>query len=159
MPPAGQGASRAATSPFYRLDGYPNFRRVACRYNDTSLQQPAAFTFTRGIARSESDSFEVRTGIEVSYAAGVTLKDLINAGVTTELGLEFGDTRPTEVAELQPSEGAFSCDAVPQATTAIFQDHTVFRVYRHAGDRTEPVSTTPSLPGMSFVLTQDPPPN
>jgi len=157
--PAGVSApTRAATSPFYRLERFVNFRMVACRYNDTSLQQPASFTFTRGITRTETDSFEVRTGIEVSYEAGVTLKDLFNAGVTTKLSLEFGYTRATEVAELEQSEGTFSFDAVPQATTAIFQDNTVFRVYRHAGDRTELVSATPGLNGMSFVVTQHPPP-
>lgn len=157
--PVGVSApTRAATSPFYRLERFVNFRMVACRYNDTSIVQPAAFTFTRGITRSESDSFEVRTGIEVSYESGVTLKDLFNAGVTTKVSLEFGYTRSTEVAELQQSEGSFSFDAVPQATTAIFQDNTVFRVYRHAGDRTELVSATPGLLGMSFVVTQYPPP-
>jgi len=157
--PAGMSAPvRAATSPFYRLERFVNFKMMACRYNDTSLEQPAAFTFTRGITRSESQAFETRTGVEVTFEAGITLKDLFNAGVTTKLSLEFGYTRTTEVSELQQEEGTFSFDAVPQATTAIFQDHTVFRVYQHAGDRTDLVGTTPPLHGMSFVVTQYPPP-
>lgn len=149
--------TRAATSPFYRLERYVNFKMMACRYNDTSLEQPASFTFTRGITNTASDSFEVRTGIEVSYEAGVSVKDLFNVGVTTKLSLEFGYTHATEVSELQQSEGTFNFDAVPQATTAIFQDNNVFRVYRHAGDHTELVSTTPGFNGLSFVVTQYPP--
>lgn len=124
---------RVANSPFYRLERHVYYRRMFHDYNSTSVVQPHQVAMTSGVTTEATNTFRTSTNVSISAEAGVELKGMFSAKVTTTVSREFGYESQTSVAELEQREVTTTIHTAPGKAAALWQEYNRYVLLRHDG--------------------------
>jgi hypothetical protein len=123
---------RATTSPFYSLERYVAWSRVACLPNDVDRDRVETYEYKAGVTTAASQTYHQETAIEISFEAGVEI-GAFSSKVGTTLSTSFGYSRTTEVSEFSERTVTDQWTIPARSSGAIFNQTSSFRLYRYAG--------------------------
>ena len=124
---------RVANSPFYRLERHVYYKLLRYAYNTTSVVQPFQVEITAGVTTGATEAFRTSTNVTISAEAGIELKGIFSAKVTTTVSREFGYETQTSVEQLRQTTDVIPFYAAPGKATAVWQEWNRYVLYRHEG--------------------------
>lgn len=124
---------RVANSPFYRLERHVFYKLLRYVYNTTSVVQPYEVQITAGVTTGQTEAFRTSTNVTISAEAGIELKSIFSAKVTTTVSREFGYETQTSVEQLRQTTDVIPYYAAPGKATAVWQEWNRYVLYRHEG--------------------------
>ncbi|HEU4382521.1 MAG TPA: Vps62-related protein [Anaeromyxobacteraceae bacterium] len=131
---------RVANSPFYRLERHVYYKLLRYVYNTTSVVQPYEVQITAGVTTGATETFRTSTNVTISAEAGIELKGIFSAKVTTTVSREFGYETQTSVEQLRQTTDVIPYYAAPGKATAVWQEWNRYVLYRHEGTALEAVA-------------------
>jgi hypothetical protein len=124
---------RVANSPFYRLERHVFYKLVGHNYNTSTVMQPYAVHITAGVTASQTETFRSSTNVTISAEAGIELKDIFSAKVSTTVSREFGYDTETSIEQLTSRTDDIPFYANPGKAAAVWQEWNRYVLLRHEG--------------------------
>lgn len=145
---------RLQNSPFYKVQRSVYYRLELFDDNRTSENQTKQLDVTVGVSKTQTDTFEVKTGITVGYEAGVSF--IGEASVSASISVELGYSHSTAVSSMQSRTLSAALVTPPDHSGALWDVSYILTLVR--GDGTPISQQVDFAANGSFLEQQFPPP-
>lgn len=104
-------------SPFYDVERWVNYDLVLFNDNNTGSSQKSSQQVATGVTNEQSETFETRTGISVTYESGVEVGG-VSSKVSSTLSLELGFSTTTSVSTFKSTTYTVEMETLPDHSAA-----------------------------------------